>query len=176
MNHIPNTIRRNIRDTEIWGIKSAYNGMHVHRQTGQESTVSSDKSCYKFLAHYWTHYPYTGGRCHKPVYLKGSNGAALKLLGNAFMNANKERRRNIIQDLHPNLIKMFEDDRIFKDATSLLLREGFSKKVDEKLKCLSQATKKPTYNCHTNTKFCKIKSNKSSVHETFPTITIFTRL
>ena len=70
---------------------------------------------------------------------------SLRLLGNASMNANRERRRNVIQDLNPNLLEMSEDNNLFTKATPLLLGEGCSKKAKErheKLKCLSQATAK----------------------------------
>ena len=74
---------------------------------------------------------------------------ALKLLGNASMNLNRERRKNVIRDLNTNLEEMAEDDSLFVDAAPQLLGDGFTKKAkerDDELKCLSQASKK------TNTK------------------------
>ena len=64
---------------------------------------------------------------------------SLRLLGNASMNA---RRRNIIQDLNPNLLEMSEDNNLFTKAAPLLLGEGFSKKQKKETKsanaCLRQ--------------------------------------
>ncbi len=74
---------------------------------------------------------------------------ALKLLGNASMSLNRERRKNVIRDLNTNLEEMAEDDSLFVDAAPQLLGDGFTKKAkvrDDELKCLSQASKK------TNTK------------------------
>ena len=70
---------------------------------------------------------------------------ALRFIGNASMNINRERRRNVIKELNTNLEDMAEDDAIFTDSAPLLLGEGFAKKAkerDEELKCLSQASKR----------------------------------
>lgn len=71
---------------------------------------------------------------------------ALKLLGNASMNANRERWKNIIQDLNPNLVEMAEDNKVFSNAAPWILGDDFAKKAkerDEELKSLSQAIKRP---------------------------------
>ena len=69
---------------------------------------------------------------------------ALKLLGNASMHANRERRKNAIQSLNSRLSDMAEDDSLYKAAPPMLFGEGFCKKAkerDEELKCLNQAAK-----------------------------------
>ena len=68
---------------------------------------------------------------------------ALKLLGNASGNANRERRKSALQSLNPRLVDMAEDEAIYKTAGPLLFGEGFTKKAkerDDELKCLNQAT------------------------------------
>ena len=68
---------------------------------------------------------------------------ALKLLGNASGNANRERRKSALQSLNPSLVDMAEDEAIYKTAGPLLFGEGFTKKAkerDDELKCLNQAT------------------------------------
>ena len=68
---------------------------------------------------------------------------ALKLLGNASGNANRERRKSALQSLNPRLVDMAEDEAIYKTAGPLLFGEGFTKKAkerDDEMKCLNQAT------------------------------------
>ena len=70
---------------------------------------------------------------------------ALKLMGNASMQANRERRKNAIQCMNPRLGDMAEDDELYKAAAPALFGEGFSKKAkerDDELKCLNHATGK----------------------------------
>ena len=75
---------------------------------------------------------------------------ALKLLGNASMQANRERRKQALQSMNARLSDMAEDDSIFKGAAPALFGDGFCKKAkerDEELKCLNQATSSKTGSC-----------------------------
>lgn len=67
---------------------------------------------------------------------------ALKLLGNASMHANRDRRKAALQSMNARLTDMAEDDAIYKSAAPALFGEGFCKKAkerDDELKCLNQA-------------------------------------
>ena len=72
---------------------------------------------------------------------------ALKFLGNASMQMNRERRRIAIEVMNPSLTDLAEDNKAFGKAAPLLFGEGFAKKAkerDEELKCLNQASKQPS--------------------------------
>ena len=67
---------------------------------------------------------------------------ALKLLGNASVHVNRERRKNALQNMNSRLVDMADDDIVYKCAAPALFGEGFCKRAkerDEELKCLNQA-------------------------------------
>lgn len=68
---------------------------------------------------------------------------ALKLLGNASVQASRDRRKLALKSLNSGLVDMAEDDFLFRNAAPSLFGDGFSKKAkerDEELRCLNQAT------------------------------------
>ena len=68
---------------------------------------------------------------------------ALKFLGNASMQINREHRRIDIEAMNPSLTDLAEDDEAFGKAAPLLFGEGFAKKAkerEEELKCLNQTS------------------------------------
>lgn len=68
---------------------------------------------------------------------------ALKLLGNASAYANRERRKNALQNLNSRIVDMADDDSNYTHSAPLLFGEGFCKKAkerDEELKCLNQVS------------------------------------
>ena len=89
--------------------------------------------------------------------------SALKLLGNASMHITRDRRKNAIESMNPNLIDLAEDDSMFQSAPPLLFGEGFAKKAkerDEELKCLNQATKQKTQTTNNSYKVRNYNNNK----------------
>ena len=57
---------------------------------------------------------------------------ALHLLGNASMHANRERRRNVIQSMNPQILDMADEDAIYEAAAPSLFGDGFCKKAKER--------------------------------------------
>ena len=82
---------------------------------------------------------------------------ALKLLGNASMNASRGRRRNALLSMNPRLADMAEDDAIYKAAAPSLFGDGFCKRAkerDEELRCLNMATTKSSSQTR-DPRFCR---------------------